>query len=391
MVNGNFYNNQVNFMKEFRILLVGGGSGGHVYPLIAVAQSLKEMASRSQVSLKLLMLGEGSFLERAAKESNIPFKKIVAGKLRRYSSLGTLTDIFKIPISFLQSIWHIFLFMPDAVFTKGGYASFAPAIVASFFLIPVFIHESDSVPGLSNTFISKFATKVFLSFKTAEKYFEELKVIFTGNPVRKALFLGNKDTARTYFNLHEPRPTVLILGGSQGAKAINDVILSSLVIMAQKFNIIHQSGESQYGTVKKDVDTILTEGTRQYAAPVEIYYRLYPFLDQNQLASAYALADIIVSRAGAGTLFEIAQAGKPAIIVPIPRSPANHQYLNAFEFSLSGGYLMEESNFNRESLMREIETLLNPETYAKVSEKIRTFATPDAADIIAEKIVASIM
>ncbi|MDP3696728.1 MAG: UDP-N-acetylglucosamine--N-acetylmuramyl-(pentapeptide) pyrophosphoryl-undecaprenol N-acetylglucosamine transferase [Candidatus Taylorbacteria bacterium] len=372
---------------EKRILLVGGGSGGHVYPLIAVAKSLKEIASRSQVDLKLMMLGEGNFLERAAKESNIPFKKIIAGKLRRYSSLETFIDILKVPLSFVQSLWHIFLFMPDAVFTKGGYASFMPAMVASLFLIPVFIHESDSVPGLSNMLISKFATKVFLSFKTAEKYFEEAKVIFTGNPVRKELFRGDKDAARVYFNLREPRPTVLILGGSQGAKMINDVVLSSLVVMAQKFNIIHQCGESQHAAVKKDIDTILTEGTRQYAAPVEVYYRLYPFLDQNQLASAYALADIIVSRAGAGTLFEIAQAGKPAVIVPISQSPANHQYLNAFEFSLSGGYLMEESNFNRESLIRGIELLLNPETYAKVSEKIRTFATPDAADIIAAEIL----
>lgn len=371
-------------MKEIRILLVGGGSGGHVYPLIAVARSLREKAVIAGIDLKLMMIGEGGFLERAAKENKIPYRTISAGKLRRYSSLETVTDLaVKIPLGFIQSFWHLFWFMPDLVFTKGGYASVPPAIAARFYFIPVFIHESDSVPGLANTVIGKFAEAVFLSFKTAEKHFESSKVIFTGNPVRRVLFQGDKDSARQYFDLHDPRSTVLILGGSQGAKAVNDVVASSLVVMAQKYNVIHQCGESQYEAVKKDFDTILKEGTRQYAAPVQIYYRFYPFLNEDQMALAYALADVVVSRAGAGALFEIAQAGKPAIIIPIPQSPANHQYLNAFEFSLSGGYLMEESDLNRESLMRELELILNPETYAKVSEKIKMFATPYAADKIA--------
>ena len=374
-------------MKELRILLVGGGSGGHVYPLIAVARSLREMASRSQVDLKLLMLGEGNFLERAAKESGIPFKKIIAGKLRRYSSWKILIDIFKIPISFIQSSWYIFLFMPDAIFSKGGYDSVAPALVARLFFIPVFIHESDSIPGLANMIIGRMAETVFLSFKTSEKHFEGTKIVFTGNPTRKSVFQGDKNAAREHFGLHEPRPTVLVIGGSQGAKVINDVIVSSLVVMAQKFNIIHQCGETQFESVKKDVDTILKEGTQQYAAPVKVYYRCYPYFDEKQLSLAYSMADLIISRAGAGSLFEIAQLGKPAIIVPITDSSSNHQYLNAFEFSLSGGYLMNEANLNRESLMRAIELLLNPETYVKVSEKIRIFATPDAADRIAAEIL----
>ena len=158
-------------LKEFRVLLVGGGSGGHVYPLVAVAKSLREKASRTGVDLKLMMLGEGSFLERAADENGIPFKQIAAGKFRRYLSAENLVDLPKIPLSFFQSFWHLFWFMPDAIFVKGGYASFAPAITAKIFLIPVFIHESDSVPGLANAVLGKIANKVFLSFKSAEKYF----------------------------------------------------------------------------------------------------------------------------------------------------------------------------------------------------------------------------
>lgn len=375
-------------MKEIRILLVGGGSGGHAYPLIAVARSLQERASAKGVQLKLLMMGEGGFIKKAAEENRMPYQKISAGKLRRYFSLESIIDLFKIPVSFVQSLWFIFLFMPDAVFSKGGYDSVAPALVARLFFIPVFTHESDAIPGLANSIIGKVAETVFLSFKTAEKYFDGRKVVFTGNPTRKSISQGDKNAAREYFNLHEPRPTILVIGGSQGAKVINDVIVSSLVVIAQKFNIIHQCGETQFESVKKDVDVILKEGTQQYAAPIKVYYRPYPYFDENQLGMAYAMADIIISRAGAGSLFEIAQSGKPAIIIPITQSASNHQYLNAFEFSLSGGYLMEESGLNRESLIREIEVLLDSEKSAKVSEKIKTFATPDAADKIAVEILA---
>lgn len=384
------YSLLTSHLKEYRILLVGGGSGGHIYPLVAVAESLREKASAGGFGLKLLMMGDSVFLERAAKDKGIPYKLITAGKIRRYSSYQTFLDIFKVPISFFQAFWHLFWFMPDAVFVKGGYASVPPAIVAWLFFIPVFLHETDSVPGLANTVIGKVASRVFLSFKIAEKHFDTDKVLYTGNPVRKNLLRGDKEAAREYFDLKEPRPTILILGGSQGAKAINDVIVSSLVVMTQKYNVIHHCGESQHESVKRDVDTIIREGTQQYATPIKVYYRLYSFLDEKQLAMAYSLADIIISRAG-GSIFEIAQIGKPAIIIPIPQSPANHQYFNAFEFSLYGGFLMEESNLNRESLMHETEILLGEETYAKVSEKIKKFATPDAADKIAEVIVSSII
>ena len=372
-------------MKEFRILLIGGGSGGHTYPLVAVARSLQKQALARNIQLKLLMIGEGSFIKRAAEESKIPYKKILAGKLRRYFSVASIVDLVKIPIGFLQSFWYVFLFMPDVVFSKGGYGSVAPSIIARLFFIPVFVHESDSIPGLANKIIGSMAKTVFLSFKTAERYFKSSKVIFSGNPTR---ILGDdKNTAREYFNFHESRPTVLVLGGSQGARIINETIISSLVVMVQKFNVIHQCGENQYQSVQGDVETILNEGTQQYVAPIKAYYRYYPYLDENQLGLAYSMADVIISRAGAASLFEIAQLGKPAIIIPITQSSSNHQYLNAFEFSLSGGYLMEESNLNRESLMRELNILLNPEQYAKISTSIKTFATPDAADRIATELL----
>lgn len=371
---------------SYRILLVGGGSGGHVYPLVAVAQAIREKAQRDNLEVELMMIGD-NFIERAAKESSIHFKKIFAGKFRRYFSFESINDLFKIPLGFIQSFWHLFWFMPDIVFSKGGYASITPVIVAKLYRISVYIHESDSVPGLTNLILGKMADKIFLSFKITEKYFKNKKTIFTGNPVRKSLAQGDKNVARDYFDLHETRPTVLILGGSQGAKIINEIITSGLIMVTQKFNIIHQCGESQIEFVKKNIGMLLKEEASPYAMSVKTYYRYYAFLDESQLALAYSLADIIVSRAGSGTLFEIAQLGKPAVIIPIFRSPADHQRLNAFEFNLSGGYLIEEPDFNRDSLVHTVENLLKPELYLKISEKIKTFATPDAANKIAEEML----
>jgi len=371
---------------EFRVLLVGGGSGGHVYPLIAVEKSLKKRASELGVDLRLMMLG-GSFIKRAAEESNLPYKTIPTGKLRRYLSIDNFFDIGRFLGGFFQSLWYLFWFMPDIVFVKGGADSVAPALVAKLFFVPVFVHESDSVPGLANIILGKVAKKVFLSFKNAEKYFNRSKTMLTGNPSRESLARGSKNVARAYFNLSEERPTIFIIGGSQGARVLNDVVLGSLAVMSRKFNIIHQCGDRNYENFKNEVGSLIKEGLGQYGELVERYYRLYPFLDEEHLSLAYSITDIIVSRAGSGLLFEIAQVGKPAIIVPIHQSSKNHQYLNALEFSYYGAYLMEENNLNRESLVREIDNLLKPENYSLVREKIKTFARPDAADKIAEELL----
>src|SRR3989338_7275501 len=158
-------------MKKFRIVLVGGGSGGHVFPLTAVAGSLQKLAVQQGLDLKLTLLGEGKFFEEAAKQSRLKYKKIMAGKMRRYFSLANLFDIPKILIGLIQSFWYLFWLMPDAVFTKGGYASFPPAIAAKFFFIPLYIHDSDAVPGVANLFLGRLAKKVFVSFEAARQYF----------------------------------------------------------------------------------------------------------------------------------------------------------------------------------------------------------------------------
>lgn len=356
-------------------------------PLMAVADALKEKAITGNIDLELTVLGEGKFLADACAERELKLKRILAGKFRRYFSLLNFIDIFKIPIGFIQSLWHMFWFMPDVVFTKGGYVSFAPAIVAKLYFIPLFTHESDSVPGLTNKIIGKMAKTVFTSFPSAAAFFKEGKTSLVGNPIRKNLFGGDRTSALSFLNLDSSKKNILVLGGSQGAKIINETVLSSLVMMLKNYYVIHQCGESQYQSVKNAVDALSKEES-SYAVLLQENYRLYPFFNANELAMVYAAADVIVSRAGAANIFEIAAVGKPAIIIPITKSSTNHQIKNAEEFSRFGAVLIEEANLSPNILINQIESLLKPENYSIISEKIKQFARVDAADKVADTLLA---
>src|SRR4030042_1962858 len=173
----------------FRILLVGGGSGGHVYPLIAVARALQEQAKAQNRKVTVKLMGDGPFVARAAKEAGFKYTSIIAPKLRRYASAGNVLDVFKIPLALLQSLWKLFWFMPNAVFAKGGSTCAFTPLAARFYMIPVFLHESDSVPGLANRLLAKRSQLVFTSFMAADEMFRGmgLPTMLVGNPFRKEL------------------------------------------------------------------------------------------------------------------------------------------------------------------------------------------------------------
>lgn len=372
---------------SYRILLLGGGSGGHVFPLVAVADALKEKSQQAGIPLELMVLGEGNFMEKAAAEAGLNFKSILAGKLRRYLSPLTILDIFKIPAGFFQALWHVFWFMPDVVFAKGGYASLPGALVAKLYLIPLFVHESDSVPGLANRVLGKLAKTVFISFNSSEKYFKSGQAILTGNPVRKELLTGDKLAAMTKFGLNPNIKTVLVAGGSQGAQKINRIILDSLVLLVKDFQIIHQCGESQLQSVKTESEKIIKEGEGEYADMVKTNYKLYPFFNVNDMALAYAAADIIISRAGANNISEIAMLGKPVILIPLFNGSRGEQLSNAEELVKFGGVYIEEQNLTPHIIINQIQSLLEPDKYSLISEKLKTFAMPDAAEKIASALL----
>jgi len=365
-----------------RILLVGGGTGGHIYPLVAVARQLKSQAADVEVR----MMGDGPLLKRAAEEAGIHYTTIIAPKLRRYTSAWNFFDIFKIPLALMQSLWHLLLYMPDAVFAKGAYTCAFPVLVARLYAIPVYLHESDSVPGLANRMLAKHSRLVFTSFTSADEYFSTLgrPTLLVGNPFRAELCCVDRAVAHTALKLDSAKKTIFITGSSLGAVQLNDLILNSVVQLVQKgYQVVHQTGERNFADVKKAIELTMTEGKDSYAPLIAAQYRVYPFLDQGQLATAYGAADIAVTRASAGMLTELSYLGKPMIIVPLSGSANDHQLYNATELARFGAVVMDGANVSGQVLMAQITRLLKPATFAEISKRIRGFAKPDAAQRIA--------
>lgn len=377
----------------YRVLLVGGGSGGHVYPLVAVARALQAQAAAKGTQLELLMLGDGPYLERAAKEAGIRYKTIIAPKLRRYMSVENVFDIFKVPIALMQSFWRLFWFMPDVVFAKGGYTCAFPTLAARFYRVPVYLHESDSVPGLANRTLAKRSKLVFTAFDSADQYFAKLgrPTMQVGNPMNTSFSGVDHAAALKALGLLPEHKTILVMGGSQGAQQLNDLLINGLVQMVNRgWNIIHQTGDNNFADVKKSAEQDITEGKEGYAALITAQYRVYPYFDQSQLATAYAAADVVITRAGAGSLAEISYLGKPCIIVPLPGSAGDHQLYNAIEMAKYGAIVVDSSNITPQLLMAQIDRLLDPATYADVSTRIRGFAKPDAAQKIASVLLGGV-
>jgi UDP-N-acetylglucosamine--N-acetylmuramyl-(pentapeptide) pyrophosphoryl-undecaprenol N-acetylglucosamine transferase len=370
----------------YRILLVGGGTGGHVYPLVAVAEELKNLSSQKGGEIELRFMGEGRFLKEEAEKIGLKCNLILSPKWRRYFSFQNFLDIFRFPIGFLQALFYVWLFMPDIIFAKGGYASFLPALVGKIFMIPLIIHESDSIPGKANVILGKWARRIFISFEKSRNYFNGDKCEVVGNPIRQGLLITvDKTAALGAFNLNQSKPAVLVTGASQGAQKINEAIILALVELVGKFQVIHQCGERNYEEINKQVTSIIEEGKSTYGPRVRDNYRLYPFLNLEQLALAYAAADLVISRASS-QVFEIAAVGKPVIVIPLENAANNHQLANANEFGKFGATIIEEANLTPHILINEIERVL--ENRAELSQKIRQLSRPDAAKKIAQHLLS---
>ncbi|MDO8669045.1 MAG: UDP-N-acetylglucosamine--N-acetylmuramyl-(pentapeptide) pyrophosphoryl-undecaprenol N-acetylglucosamine transferase, partial [Candidatus Buchananbacteria bacterium] len=200
----------------YRILLTGGGSGGHVYPLIAVAEELQKQAMQDGTTLELRFIGDDGFFQDTTAGVGMEFRRIFSPKWRRYFSVQNFIDILKAPLGFLQAFFYIWRFMPDLVFSKGGYDSFLPALVARILAIPVVIHESVIVPGKANLWVGKWAKKIFLAFDGAKNHFKQDLVEVVGNHIRIGVMnITDKAAALTAFNLNQSKPAILITGASQ--------------------------------------------------------------------------------------------------------------------------------------------------------------------------------
>lgn len=368
-----------------RILLTGGGTGGHIYPLIAVNEELRLIASEKNLDLDVRYLGVPGEYRAALEKEGIAVSKIVGAKLRRYFDLGNIIDFPKFIISIFQLLGKMLFFMPDVVFSKGGPGALAVVLVARFYRIPVVIHESDTIPGLTNKTSSKFAKRIAVSFPSAADYFSG-NVAMTGSPIRRRLMADpiDSNTAKTMLGFSTAKPLVLFISGSQGATRMNDFILDNIKDLIGKFQILHQTGIKNFEDVKKE----MAVATADLSPEDKSSYKIAPFFEEN-IKTAMSAADVIVSRSGSNSIFEIAAFGKPAILIPLPESANSHQLKNAYEYAKTGAAIVIESdNLSPNILINEIDRIVSDSIKRQaMSEAARRFAKPEAAKIIAEEII----
>lgn len=362
------------------IVFTGGGTGGHIFPILAIVREMRKIYDKQDLKIFYIGPKDGHGLDLLNQE-NIIIKRILAGKLRRYFSFKNLIDIFKVPIGILQSFFYLFFLAPDLVVSKGGYGSFPVVMAARILHTPIILHESDITPGLVSRKTSKWTAEIFTSFPDTE-FFPKKKIINIGNAIRKNVLNGSEKAAKSIFGLMANKPLILILGGSQGSQKINDTILSILPEMLQNFEIIHQIGKKNFSQVKNESNTILSPFLRKY-------YHAFSFLNEKEYKNALCACSMVIARAGAGTIFEIAANKKASILIPLPSSAQNHQIKNAYAYAKTGScHVLEEENLRPHFFLEKLKYLFSrPQDLKEMSINAEKFSRPRAAEMISSYIL----
>jgi len=370
-----------------KILFTGGGTGGHFYPIIAIAQSIQTKVPEKKIlPPSLYFMSPTKYNPRALFDNEIEFIGVPTGKMRRYFSILNFTDIFKTVYGVISGLVKVYKLYPDVVFGKGGYTSFPALFAAKILRIPVVIHESDSSPGRVTRWAANFAEKIAVSYPEAASHFPkqmaEGKVAFTGNPIRKEIILPLTNGAREYLNLEEGIPTIFIMGGSQGSQVINDAVIDGLAELVGRYQIIHQTGTKNLAISKETASVILKNN------PNSSRYHPMDYLNDLTIRMAAGMSQIVISRAGS-TIFEIAAWGLPSVIIPLPSEISHDQTKNAFAYAHSGACtVIEEANLTSHILISEIDRIINNKSInERMRQSAKDFSHIDAADKIAEVIL----
>ncbi len=366
-----------------KILFTGGGTGGHFYPIIAVAEEIRNISLEQKlIGVQLYFASIDKYNDQLLFDNNIQFVKVTAGKWRRYFSIKNFFDIFKTGFGVIGAIWKLYWIYPDVVFGKGGFASFPILVAARILRIPVIIHESDSHPGKVNLWAKKFAYRIAVSYPAALDYFPKDKTAWTGNPLRKEILHPIKEGSHEFLKLQKDIPTIFITGGSQGAQMINETVIEILPELVKDFQVIHQVGKNNFDEIAGRSRVILT------ASEHKDRYHLYDYLNDTAMRMTSGVANLVVSRAGS-TIFEIAYWGIPSIIIPLPESISHDQTTNAFTYARSGGaVVIEQTNLTPSILLSEIRRIMGDQALQQtMSEHARAFSRPDAARLIAKELI----
>lgn len=333
-----------------RIILTGGGTAGHVTPNIALLPRLKELDYDVQY------IGSFDGIEKKLiEELSIPYYGIASGKLRRYFDPKNFSDPFKVIKGYFQARKLLKRLKPDVVFSKGGFVAVPVVLAAKHRHIPVIIHESDMTPGLANKLSIPSANKICCNFPETLSHLPEGKAFLTGSPIRQELLSGNKLAALKFCGFTANKPVLLIIGGSLGSAAVNTAIRNILPQLLKTFQVIHLCGKD-----KIDESLVNTEG-----------YVQYEYIKQ-ELADLFALADVVVSRAGANAICELLALRKPNLLIPLSAAASRgDQILNAASFKRQGfSEVLEEETLSPEALLQTIQTLYESRlTYIAAMEK----------------------
>ena len=369
-----------------KILLTGGGTGGHFYPLIAVAEKINKIVDDEKIiGVKLYYMSDTPYDKAALFENGITYMEVMSGKQRLYSSPRNFTDKIKVAIGCLSATFQLFSLYPDVVFSKGGYAS-VPALFAARILgIPVIIHDSDSVPGRVSLWSAKFAKHIAISYPEAVEYFskeQQTKTVLTGQPIRQEIARRATEGAHEYWKFDPSIPTIYVVGGSSGAQTINNTLIEVLPQLLEACQVIHQVGPKLIEETQEQVSVVLEK------SEFRDRYKPIGFMSPLMVKMAAGAADLIISRAGS-MIFEIAGWGVPSIIIPIPESISRDQTHNAFNYARAGACdVIEEGNLTPSILSSEIVKLLsNKDKLKTMSANALAFAKSDAAETIANEIV----
>ena len=346
-------------------LIVAGGTGGHLFPAIAIAEELIKRGREVEFvsgtrDVEKMILKDAPF-----KVHHIDVEGFLGRGIHRQ-----IRAFFKLNRAVLKSLAIVKKFNPDVIFATGGYVSVPVVIAGKLKGKPTGLHEQNSIPGVANRLLSKLVDKVFISIKGSEAYFPEKKVVISGNPVRESVLKSEigKKTGKQ----------LLILGGSLGARFINDVslkIVPELLKTVKDLKVVHQTGTADFERVKKEYERALDE---RETHRVEVY----PFI--RDMGSAYGASDLVLARAGATTLAELFATGKPAVLIPFPYATHNHQEKNAELVAKKGGaILMRESEVTAEKLLKTLYNLLTSDKKLKeMAEVMKSFYIPESKEVI---------
>ncbi len=331
-------------LSKYKIIMTGGGSAGHVTPNLALVPKLESLG------FEIKYIGSKKGIENdIIKKANIPFYSISSGKLRRYFDVKNFSDPFKV----IKGVGDAFRILskekPDIVFSKGGFVTVPVVIAASMKKIPVVAHESDFTPGLANKIAGRFCDKLCVTFPESLKYIEGNKGILTGTPIREELFNGRAEIGRRFCNFKYDKETILIIGGSLGAKVINDTIRMDIERLLKEYNIIHLCGKNN-----------LDDKLKNKEGYIQLEYV------SEELPDLMAYADLVISRAGANAIFELLALQKPHILIPLSaKASRGDQVLNAKSFKKSGySVVIEEEELTTDKLYKELKELdLNKRLY----------------------------